>query len=290
MKNYHDLLRDIMSNGIYQENRTGVACITLPGAMLKFDMDEGFPLLTTKKMPFNVIKGELIGFLNGFDNAEEFRGLGCKIWDQNANENKTWLENPNRSGEDDLGRIYGVQWREWIAYEPPVNYSYIDQIQNALNEIRNNPTSRRIIVTAWNPAELSQMALPPCHLLFQLIPHTATKKLHMVMYQRSCDMFLGVPFNIASYALLLHLFAEWTDYEPGTLTMMMADCHIYENHFTQVEELLNRTAYKNPYIEISTPIGVLDMKIGEILEYLELSDIRLCEYESHPAILAPMAV
>ena len=301
MKQYLDLLRDVRNNGVRQSNRTGIDCFTLPGAMLKFDMADGFPAVTTKKLAFGQVKGELIGFLKGFTSAAQFREVGCNIWDQNANENEAWLSSFWRAGEDDLGRIYGAQWREWHGImesvrtdsegRVSVHFTYVDQIASALAAIRLTPNSRRIIVTAWNPAELDQAALPPCHLLFQLIPHTSTGKLHMVMYQRSCDLFLGVPFNIASYAVLLHLFSAWTGYEPGTLTMMLADCHIYENHLDQVAEQLDRKPLDLPRLALHLiQDGYNDLPLNKLLEHLKPNQINLRDYVSHPPITAPMAV
>jgi thymidylate synthase len=299
MKQYLNLMRDVLENGTWQENRTGIRCITLPGAMLKFDMADGFPAVTTKKLAFKSVVGELIGFLRGETNVKAFQELGCKVWDGNATADY-WLNNPNNKGDGDLGRIYGAQWRAWYAGEDWNQNGYgqslsVDQLANALHDVRNNPTSRRIIVNAWNPAELDQTALPPCHMLFQLIPHVNTGKLHMVMYQRSCDLFLGVPFNIASYATLLHLFSSWTGYTPGTLTMMLADVHIYENHLDQVTEQLSREPKHLPRLWIqrlpTEPLSKLqNLGLDDLLKDLKPSDFILQGYEHHEAISAPMAV
>lgn len=285
MHQYHQLMSDVLHNGIHQMNRTGVGARTLPGAMLKFDLREGFPAITTKKLAFNAVKGELIGFLRGCDNVKHFQDLGCKVWDANA-EAAYWLANPNHSGiEGDLGRIYGVQWRGWAS-----SIGHIDQLAGALDKVRNDPTNRRIIVTAWNPAELNQMALPPCHMLFQLLPHAETRVLHMVMYQRSCDLFLGIPFNIASYALLLELFARWTGYQAGTLSMMLADCHIYDTHVEQVKEQLQRAAYPAPKLWIHSNQDDPTASLNDLLARLDPSSIGLEDYQHHPALTAPMAV
>lgn len=315
MKQYLDLMKTVLNEGTWQENRTGVRCVTLPGAMLKFDMADGFPAVTTKKLAFKSVVGELIGFLRGETNVKAFQELGCKVWDGNATADY-WLNNPNNQGDGDLGRIYGAQWRGWpgsylLGEEGDLSASthtltadgksyplfrqHVDQVEEALHEVRFNPTSRRIIVNAWNPAELDQMALPPCHLLFQLIPHVSTGKLHMVMYQRSCDLFLGVPFNIASYATLLHLFAAWTGYTPGTLTMMLADVHIYENHLDQVREQLSREPLPLPKLVIdglddTDPEELKKVPLETLLAALEPDDFMLFDYEHHPAIKAPMAV
>lgn len=288
MKNYLDLMQEIRTSGIRQSNRTGIDTLTLPGAMLKFDLREGFPAVTTKKLAFNQVKGELIGFLRGYTSAAEFRELGCTIWDQNANENEAWLKNPNRKGTDDLGRIYGAQWRSWG--QASVFHNGLDQIKTALETVRSNPESRRILVTAWRPEEFNQMALPPCHVLFQLLPHVETGVLHMMMYQRSCDMFLGVPFNIASYALLLELFARWTGYQAGTLTMALADAHIYVNHIEQVEEQLSRDTLPLPKLYLAPGLGDETHTLEELLDKLHPSLISLDDYRHHPPIKAPMAV
>lgn len=286
MKQYHDLLQKILDEGVLQDNRTGIPAYSVVGEMMSFDMDDGFPAITTKKLAFNQVKGELLGFIRGYTNAADFRALGCTIWDQNANENTTWLNNPARDGEDDLGVIYGSQWRNF-------NGQGIDQLANAINDVINNPTSRRIKVEAWNPAQIGNMALPPCHTGFQLYVNTRDNELSMTMNQRSCDMFLGVPFNIASYALLLHIIAEATGRIPRFLKMFLTDCHIYENHVDQVIEQLTREEYPLPSISIpyfaacgSTQV----MKAVEYVDTLEPKDIDLLDYKCHPAIKAPMAV
>lgn len=315
MKQYHDLLQKILDEGVLQENRTGVKAYSIVGEMLSFDMNDGFPAITTKKLAFNQVKGELIGFIRGCTNAADFRKLGCTIWDQNANENETWLNNPVRQGEDDLGVIYGSQWREWkdvkIASDydfakhlaskgyQQVNYSCddkmnevwavaktIDQLANAVHDVIHNPTSRRIKVEAWNCAEIGNMALPPCHTGFQLYVNTRDNELSMTMNQRSCDMFLGIPFNIASYALLLHIIARATGYKPRHLKMFLTDCHIYENHIEQVKEQLTRSEFELPTLLIKKFEG----QPMEFIEGLILEDIALAGYQSHPPIKAPMAV
>ena len=330
---YLDILKTIINEDNKHPNRTGIDCWTIPGAMMKFDLSEGFPLLTTKQTFFNSIKGELIGFLRGVDNAAEFRELGCKIWDQNANDPGTpehpnkWITNPNRQGEDDLGRIYGVQWRDWIggigSYDElgdsPDDSKIIssdgkgcgtfiksvDQLHDAIHTIITDPGSRRIIINAWRPDEFDQMALPPCHVLYQFIPHAKTGKLHLCMYQRSCDMFLGVPFNLASSALFLSLIAKMTGYEPGTFTHFLADAHIYENHLSQVTTQLVRDPFPFPTLNLdAVPQYEHKMFIrGNYIEWLESvvnlntylnkihpDMIRVENYQHHEAIRAPMAV
>lgn len=289
MKQYLDLLQNVLDNGIWQSNRTGIDTLTIPGAMLKFDLRDGFPAVTTKRLAFNQVKGELIGFLRGYTDAAQFRELGCTIWDQNANENEAWLNNPNRQGHGDLGRIYGAQWRDFDGGHP--DFGGVDQIANALHTLRTDPHSRRILVSAWNPNQLDEMALPPCHVLFQLLPHVDSKVLHMTMYQRSCDLFLGIPFNIASYALLLELFAAWSGYAAGTLTMFMADTHIYVNHIDQVKEQLTRDPLPLPELVIDiSPFEATTLDAETLINKIHPDDIFLDQYQSHPAISAPMAV
>lgn len=290
LKQYHALLADVLANGVKQKDRTGVGTRMLPGAMCKYDMADGFPAITTKKLAFKQVKGELIGFLQGSDNAADFRAWGCTIWDQNANENEDWLMNPYRKGTDDLGRIYGVNWRDWRAHGFKV-----DQVVGAIQTIRTNPYSRRIIINGWNPGELHMMALPPCHVLYQFIVEQESKKLHLCMYQRSCDMFLGVPFNIASASLLLHIVSHMTGYTAGTFTHMMADVHIYENHIEQVQELLSREEYPSPTLKLNYPPAVENVLLTHGREDLAIMMLRpeyyeLDGYVSHGQIKAPMAV
>jgi len=290
---YLELLDKILKEGTNKENRTGVDTRAIFGQTMRFDMSEGFPALTTKKLFWVPVVGELLGFLAGYDSAADFRKLGCKIWDANANENQWWLNNPHRTGEDHLGRIYGVQWRRWQG----VDGSFYDQIKDVIDKIKNNPTDRRMVVTAWNPAEVAQMALPPCHMFFQF--YVADGKLSMSMYQRSCDTFLGVPFNIASYSLLLHLVAHVTKLEPGEFVHILGDTHIYHNHFEQVKEQLQREPFPAPSLWISPEIKDIDDFHKAVTEAIDAGEtptdaiakvIRLENYKHHPAIKAPMAV
>lgn len=288
MDQYLDLLREIRDEGRWQGNRTGIPTKRLDGAMLRFDLTKGFPAVTTKKLAFNAVKGELLGFIRGYNTADKFRALGCKVWDQNANENEAWLNNPARCGHDDLGRVYGVQWREWTrAYD----HGLIDQLANACNDIIQNPTSRRIIVNAWNPGELDLMALPPCHMMFQYLVDVETNELSLCMYQRSCDMFLGIPFNIASYGLLLEMTAAATGRIAKNLTMFLADVHIYKNHMEQVEEQLSRTPLPLPKLgfDASSP-SFKGLSGIRFLEAIEPHHIWLEGYASHLPIAAEMAV
>lgn len=292
---YLNLLRRTLGEGIRMPNRTGIDTFRIEGAMLEFDLRLGFPAITTKKLAFNAVKGELIGFLRGYTEAWQFRKLGCKIWDQNANENKQWLTNPNRRGYDDLGEIYGYQWRYW-----PADGQHIDQLKLAVNKIIHTPEDRRIIVSAWNPARLDHMALPPCHVMHQYICDPVAKELSLCMYQRSCDMFLGVPFNIASYALLLEMMAYVTGYTAKRLVMFLADVHIYENHIGQVKEQLSRTPFESPKLKLilsndplvheETPFDLCSRDAFGRLMSFKPDDISLDGYQCHEAISAPMAV
>lgn len=279
MKQYHALLQKILDEGILQSNRTDFAAYSIVGEMLSFDMNDGFPAVTTKKLAFNQVKGELIGFIRGCTNVKDFQALGCNVWDLNASSDY-WLANPANEGDGDLGPIYGCNWRNF-------NGQGIDQLANAVRDVVLNPTSRRIKVTAWNPAEIGNMALPPCHTGFQLYVNTRDNELSMTMNQRSCDMFLGIPFNIASYALLLHIIAKATNLKPRHLKMFLTDCHIYENHIEQVKEQLSREEFPLPQLLLTEFPDLLPM---EYIDTLEPNDIALQGYQSHPPIKADMAV
>lgn len=300
MKQYLDLLTHVLARGKVHENRTGVQTLRIIGDMLSFDMTDGFPAMTTKHLAFRQVVGELLGFIRGYESAKGFRDLGCGIWDANANKNLSWLSNPWRRGEDDLGRIYGAQWRNYRGANRNIACSSVDQLKFAIHDILTDPTSRRIIVNAWNPNELSQMALPPCHVLHQYHVDSDTGELSMTMYQRSCDLFLGVPFNIASYALLLHLVAKVTGLRTGTLTMFLANVHIYVNHLRQVETQLKREPFPLPTLDLcevdrldfngdSSAVSSASRAMRQ-LERLLPQDIDLLDYNYHPAIKAPMAV
>lgn len=292
---YLDLLRNISNNGTRQKNRTGIDTFMLPGGMMQFDLSQGFPAVTTKQLAFNAVKGELIGFLRGYTSAKQFRDLGCRIWDQNANENKAWLDNPSRKGEDDLGYIYSRLWTDMPHYDQldrkDDSYGIVsgknwNQISKLLDDIKVNPESRRLIVNAWHPEVFKEAALPPCHVMFQVIIEQQSKKMHMTMYQRSCDFFLGVPFNIASYSLLLEMIAAWTGYKPGTFTWFGADCHIYENHISQVQEQLSRTPYAAPKLILD-----MDGAVSKgVFSLIEPDDIQLEGYAHLGPIKATMAV
>jgi thymidylate synthase len=274
MKQYLDLLKKIMDEGVDREDRTGVGSRAIFGQTMRFDMKDGFPAVTTKKLAFETMKAELIWFLSGSSDNKKLNEMGCHIWDGNANADY-WK--PKAKFEGDLGRVYGVQWRNWRS---PYTDVPIDQISNAIEQLKKNPGDRRIIVTAWNPAELDMMALPPCHMFFHFF--SVQGKLSLLMYQRSCDTFLGVPFNIASYSLLLHMVAQVTKLEPWEFVHVLGDTHIYLNHFEQVKEQLAREPYPLPKIWLNPEVeNIYDFK---------MEDIKLIDYKYHPTIKAPMAV
>jgi thymidylate synthase len=264
MLQYLELLRHIRTRGARKTDRTGTGTLSVFGYQMRFDLAQGFPLLTTKKLHTKSIVYELLWFLRGDTNVSYLREHGVTIWDEWADEN----------GE--LGPIYGKQWRSW----PCPNGKFIDQISRTIDLIRRNPDSRRIIVSAWNVAELDQMSLTPCHALFQFWVNDG--KLSCQLYQRSADVFLGVPFNIASYALLTHLFAQQCDLAPGEFIWTGGDCHLYLNHVEQADEQLTRTPYAPPTLEIRR-------KPPSVFEY-EYDDFQILNYQAHPGIRAPIAV
>jgi thymidylate synthase len=323
MEPFLSLVRSILDTGTWQDNRTGIRSISIPGAMLRLDLAQGFPAITTRRLPFKSAVGELIGFLRASRSAADFRALGCKVWDQNANENASWLANPYRLGTDSLGEIYGYQWRAWPAYKlidsanaaqiddalgrayrplgsiddqgvaKVVLYKGIDQVRQCLDTIVSNPTDRRILFHAWNCAELDQMALPPCHLLYQFLPNASSRELSLCLYVRSNDMGLGAPFNLCEAAVLLSLVARLTGYSPRWLSYFIGDAHIYENQLDMLNEQLRRTPYPLPRLRISERIPAL-AQTGqyepEWLERVEPADFSLENYQHHPPLTAPMAV
>lgn len=295
MQQYHNLLSDILVNGIQQANRTGIDTLMVPGRSMAFDLREGFPAVTTKKLAFNQVKGELVGFVRGCTNVKDFQKLGCNVWNQNATSDY-WLNNPNNLGDGDLGCIYGALWRRWPNND---GITYTDQLHNVIKTIINNPTDRRMIISAWRPDMFDRMALPPCHVSYQFIADSKNKVLHLCMYQRSCDMFLGVPFNIASASLLLEIVSKLTGYTAGVFTHFLADAHIYVNHVPQVQEMLTRTPLALPSIKVDVVKLIsgsdldmlnIDHDIDKALLDIEPEDIHLVGYDSHPAIKADMAV
>ena len=265
---YEDLVRTILCEGTLKSDRTGTGTISLFGRQMRFDLSHSFPLITTKKVYFRGIAYELLWFLKGSQNVRWLQENRVHIWDE-------WAD-PETG---DLGPVYGVQWRSWPAPTPEDPHHTIDQIAKVLDLIRTHPDSRRMIVTAWNPAQVDSMALPPCHALFQF--YVADGRLSCQLYQRSCDMFLGVPFNIASYALLTLMMAQQADLEPGEFVWTGGDCHIYDNHVEQVLEQLSRKPYPYPTMRIR--------KADSIFSY-QYEDFEVVDYQCHPAIKAPVAV
>jgi len=272
---YLDALRDIMETGIDREGRNGSTRAKF-AIQIRADISKGFPALTTKKLAFKAVKSELLWFIEGSsdDNRlKELNGTDKTIWTANA-EADYWK--PKAKFPGDLGRVYGVQWRSWRKPDGTT----VDQLARVIDKIKNDPADRRLIVTAWNPGELDEMALPPCHMIFQFF--VAGDKLSLHMVQRSCDMFLGVPFNIASYALLLSMVAQVTGKVPHELVMTLNDAHIYHDHFDAVKEQLEREPMAFPKLWLNPEVTDING--------FTMDDIKLEDYESHPAIKAEMAV
>lgn len=265
-------------NGEIKENRTGVNTIGYLGDCVKYDLAIGFPAVTTKKLAFKSVVAEMLGFLRGYNNAADFRKLGCNVWDANANDNYAWLDNPIRKGKDDLGGIYGVQARRWPATQVDGSKVHIDQLRGCVEDLAKGIDNRREIVTHWNPAEPHKMALPPCHLLYQF--GIQDNKLCLSMYQRSCDLPLGVPFNIAGYSWLLSVIAQITGLEVGTFTHFMHDIHIYENQVEKLKEQLTRQPYLMPKLEINPDIKTLE----DLETWVTPDDFKLVNYTHHEAI------
>ncbi|GAB2884291.1 thymidylate synthase [Paralcaligenes ginsengisoli] len=264
MHQYEDFMRHVYEHGQTKTDRTGTGTRSVFGHQMRFDLAQGFPLITTKKLHTKSIFIELLWFLRGDSNVRWLQERGVSIWNEWADQN------------GDLGPVYGVQWRSW----PAPDGRHIDQITQVLEQIRRNPDSRRLIVSAWNVGEIANMALPPCHAFFQF--YVANGKLSCQLYQRSADIFLGVPFNIASYALLTHMVAQQCGLDVGDFVWTGGDCHLYSNHFEQVEQQLARAPYPYPRLNIKR-------KPASIFEY-EYDDFEIVGYESHPHIKAPVAV
>ncbi len=264
MHQYLSLMREVRDNGVKKEDRTGTGTLSLFGHQMRFDLSEGFPVITTKKLHLRSIIHELLWFLRGDSNIQYLKDNGVSIWDAWADEN----------GE--LGPVYGVQWRNW----PKPDGGHVDQISQIMQQLKENPDSRRIILSAWNVGEIENMALPPCHCLFQF--WVAEGKLSCQLYQRSCDIFLGVPFNIASYALLTHMLAQQADLNVGDFVWTGGDCHLYSNHLEQADEQLQREPLPLPRLAIKR-------RPPSIFDY-EYDDFEILNYESHPHIKAAVAV
>ena len=264
MKQYHDLMRLILEKGTKKTDRTGTGTISIFGHQLRFDLKDGFPLVTTKKVHTRSIIHELLWFLKGDTNIAYLKENGVSIWDEWADE------------KGELGPVYGYQWRSW----PTADGRHVDQISEVINQIKKNPDSRRMIVSAWNVGEISKMALPPCHAFFQF--YVADGRLSCQLYQRSADVFLGVPFNIASYALLTLMVAQVCDLEPGDFIHTLGDAHLYLNHLEQAELQLSRVPKELPTMELNRAVkSIFDFKY---------EDFKLLNYEPHPHIKAPVAV
>ena len=264
MKQYLDLMKYVRESGTEKGDRTGTGTLSVFGYQMRFNLEEGFPLVTTKKVHLKSIIYELLWFLKGSTNIDYLNEHGVSIWDEWADE------------RGELGPVYGAQWRSW----PTQDGSSIDQISEVINQIKTNPNSRRLIVSAWNVSQIDNMALPPCHALFQF--YVAEGRLSCQLYQRSADIFLGVPFNIASYALLVLMMAKVTGLKPGEFVHTLGDAHLYLNHLDQVDEQLKRQPFPLPKMSITKDIkNVLD---------IEYEDFSLEDYESHPHISAPIAV
>lgn len=264
MKQYLDLLQHVLDNGEQRADRTGTGTISVFGHQMRFNLETGFPVLTTKKLHLKSIIHELLWFLAGDTNIKYLKDNGVRIWDE-------WAD-----ADGNLGHIYGYQWRSW----PTPDGRHIDQISQLIHDIRNNPTSRRLIVSAWNVGELDQMNLPPCHILFQFYVNNG--KLSCQLYQRSADIFLGVPFNIASYALLTMMVAQVTGVRPGDFVYTLGDAHIYNNHIEQVKLQLSREPYPLPQMSINPDVtSIFDFKYD---------DFQLVNYQSHPHIKGEVSV
>lgn len=264
MKQYLDLLQHVLDRGTPKDDRTGTGTLSVFGYQMRFDLQQGFPLLTTKKLHTRSIIHELLWFLRGETNLQYLHEQGVTIWDEWADEN------------GDLGPVYGKQWRSWAG----ANGKTHDQIKEVIEQIKKNPNSRRLIVNAWNVGELLKMALPPCHCLFQF--YVADGRLSCQLYQRSADIFLGVPFNIASYALLTHMIAQVCDLEVGDFVHTLGDTHLYKNHIEQAKEQLKRSPRALPTLK-------LNPTIKDIFAFT-FGDIEILHYDPHPAIKAPIAV
>ena len=264
MDQYLALMKDVLENGTKKEDRTGTGTYSVFGRQMRFDLQKGFPLVTTKKCHLRSIIHELLWFLAGDTNIKYLKDNGVRIWDEWADEN------------GDLGPVYGAQWRSWQTAEGKT----VDQITNVVEQIKNNPDSRRLLVVAYNPGVVDQMALPPCHAFFQF--YVADGKLSCQLYQRSADIFLGVPFKIASYALLTMMMAQVTGLKPGEFVHTLGDAHLYSNHIEQTKEQLSRTPYKLPEMH-------LNPHVTDIFDF-KFEDFELVGYECHPHIKAPVAV
>jgi thymidylate synthase len=315
MQQFHDLVANILENGIREPNRTGIDTLSLPGQVLRFDMADGFPAITTKKLAFKSAVGELLGFYRGATTAAQFRELGCKVWDANANNTESWLANPNRLGEDDLGRIYSAQWTDWrdwrmthsadeaneltakgyelVACDVALNrYVFrrgINQLEDVLTKLLTNPNDRRKVITAWRPDEWDAAALPSCHTEISLQADTKNRKLHLTQHMRSFDVGLG--FNVTLSSLMLCIMAKLSGFTPATVTFLIADAHAYVTHEEGLRELISREHYPQPTLHLGDSIPTLTSadQVKGAFERIQPDDIQLVGYKSHPPIKLPMA-
>lgn len=314
---YRSTLREILDRGIRRPNRTGEDTLFLPGVCLKFDMKDGFPAFTARKFAFKSMVGELLGFLRAYQSAADFRALGCKVWDANANTTAGWLANPHRKGEDDIGRVYGVQWNEWRDWRLATSQAETDEllakgyrimvqdtreegaqrtmllkelnlVEGALRTLLTNPTDRRNIITGWRPDEHDRMALPACHMTYTWMADTASNTLHLTTHMRSWDMVLA--FNIQLSSLFLHIMARLSGFQPGTVTMFVDDAHIYMNHIPGLQEMLGRLEHKLPTLGISEKVRKVSLEeVPGAFKRLEPQDFWLENYVHEPAIAFQMA-
>lgn len=281
-KIFCELVEKIMKEGTRQKNRTGVDTFMIPSAIIQYDLaNNPFPLLTVKRVPWKAVRGELIGFIRGFTSAAEFREVGCKFWDQNANETASWVNNRHRKGEDDLGMLpYSICWTQkpnGIDPSEPIN-----QFASLVVTLKHNPADRRMVVSSWSPELFERAALPPCHITWGVVFDQEKKAINLWWNQRSVDTYLGLGANIASYAMLCHMLAAETGYKVGTLTGFLADVHLYENHLDACKEMLSRDSVltSNAHCTISDEMDIF---------HPVMADIDIEEYYPHPAIPAPMA-
>lgn len=321
MQNYHSTMAEILAKGQFKPDRTGVGTHSSVGHMLKYDLREGFPGITTKKLAFLSTVGELLGFFRGCQSAAQFRALGCKFWDQNANETKSWVNSPYRKGQDDLGRIYGAQWTDWRSYREARNqhelecaeaagykiignlamnsdgrpqgwilFKSINQLEEALKMLITDPYSRRIRITGWRVDEIDMQALPSCHAEYQFIK-LPDGRLDATLAIRSNDMFLGHPCNAASFAVFTHIMARLSGCTPGVCTIFITDAHVYANHKDAVQEQLKREHMPAPKLVLSDRIRKIENldEIRGVFERIEPHDIKLEGYQSHGPLFAPMA-
>lgn len=315
MEQFHQLIHRIITEGVRRPNRTGTDTLYIPGATLAYDLQaDGFPAITTKKLAFKSAVGELLGFFRGYDSAAQFRDIGCKVWDQNANETQAWLDSFYRKGVDDIGRAYGKQWTDWkdTRVEPEARarqmiaekgYTHlgfalsgdwiiqrgINQLEECLHQLITAPTSRRIMLTGWRPDEFDQMALPPCHCDYVLMADPETRTLDLAVFQRSFDM--GLAFNTAINALYLSVFARLAGYNARRVNHFICDAHVYVNHVEGMNLMLSREHYPQPQLVISPevkPITSVD-EIPGVFTRIEPHHFHLEGYQHHPAIPLPMA-